>query len=80
MRGARTLEVLEVLGELEHVLDLLGGEVEQAQEAATGEVDAHVGSFHIEYRDMVENTKAKHSHTSRKDAARRATGAPHIEV
>ena len=42
VRGARALQILEVLGELEHVLDLLGGEVEQTQEAATGKVNAHV--------------------------------------
>ena len=41
VRGARALEILEVAGELEQVLDLLGGEIEQTQEAAAGEVDTH---------------------------------------
>ena len=42
VRGAGALEVLEVLGELQQVLDLLGGEVEQAEERTTAEIDRHV--------------------------------------
>ena len=42
VRGAGALEVLEVLGELQLVLDLLGGEVEQAEERTTAEIDRHV--------------------------------------
>ena len=42
VRGAGALQVLEVLGELQQVLDLLGGEVEQAEERTTAEIDRHV--------------------------------------
>ena len=54
VRNASALHVLEVLGELEQVLDLLGGEVEELEEATAGEVNTH-GSFPFEEMNYVSN-------------------------
>ena len=45
VRHARPLETLEVSREVDEVLDLGWGEVEQLEEAATGKVDAHDRPF-----------------------------------
>ena len=42
VRDAGALHVLEVDGEVEQVVDLLGGEVEELQEVTTTKVNAHV--------------------------------------
>ena len=45
MGHAGALHVLEVGGELEKVANLVGGVVEELEEAAAAEVDAHALSF-----------------------------------
>ena len=45
MRHAGTLHVLEVLGKLQQVLDLLGGEVQETQEMTTAQAYRHGNSF-----------------------------------
>ena len=45
MRNARALHIFEVLGELQQVFDLLGGEVEQTEERTTRKINTHFDSF-----------------------------------